>query len=882
MDDLSRAEYPAMLGHLQPQQAVTTFQERVKRINRINQEIAEWLQERRKVEEQYVAGLKRLMTHRVPSATTDLGIFQTPWAKVLASVNAIAMSHHLYAQRLESDVEASLRNFHNKKEMQNANNMAGNLQVLAKELDEAQAKSDKLTKKAGKASAAKVDAATSQLESATQQWESQAPFIYETLQALDEQRINHLRDLLTQLETHEVDQATRTQAAAEDALNTMLEISTATEILSFSTQVTSGRPKIEKRSTTRQSSVAGGSTLAPPSIRSHDDNASEHSARNEPPAPESGKLRSRIGTMLGRRRQSVHGGFGPLSPSKGSGPFGRSLGSSHGRSISPRASSHNLSETHGRLSSLAETPDSPKGTSAEEGTPKESQEGTNGHALGSSKDTPHPRTVVNGTTTAEDIFDAPPPAGPPPSHQKMEGSSEPTKDAEGFTVPAAFNDPISQAQKEAAETGEERDQLFSLNIKNEPVAEEDADAKKAALSNVANTLSMAMPSRKTGTVRGRRDVRNTIYVPSVPTPETSSESPFPIPSPSLSSSISRPPAVAALQSEASIAGTSDTQSVRSATSLGSLVHLKHPDLHNPGLSSSIIETVSATFSREGLVSAKVSGEIAFAYNATDDTPSKGTPIALLIYLVMICNNADYTTPDRETIRINNFPRLEVIGPNRIFVQNTPAPDEFVLDVSHLQKTSIGFNYRVHADSDTALGRHCPIAFFPTWKPQGDKLGLLLQYRLADPSSFRQPVTLHNVAFVAFYEGARASAVQSKPSGTHLRDKQLVYWRMPELTLTEDWAKIVCRFVAPVGEQALPGRVEARWEYAVPAGEGAGVGISVSRLVESKGKGKASAADDDDDPFADESATPRTAEGGAGSWVEVPLVKKLVSGRYEVK
>jgi hypothetical protein len=167
--------------------------------------------------------------------------------------------------------------------MQNIHTISQNLQSMAKELDEAQDRSDRLTRKGGKANAQKVDQATSRLEAATQQWESQAPFIFETLQALDEQRINHLRDVLTQLVTHEVDQAARTQASAEDVLNTLLEIKTDQEIHNFVQRATAGRPKLEKRSTTtRQSSIAGTPSLAPPSLSGHeDDGVSEHSGPRE-------------------------------------------------------------------------------------------------------------------------------------------------------------------------------------------------------------------------------------------------------------------------------------------------------------------------------------------------------------------------------------------------------------------------------------------------------------------------------------------------------------------------------------------------------------------------------------------------------------------------
>ncbi|KAH8899765.1 hypothetical protein GQ53DRAFT_201130 [Thozetella sp. PMI_491] len=866
MDDLSRSEYPAMLANLQPGQAVQALSDRVKRIAKINQEIADWLQERRKVEELYVNGLRKLLVFKVPNASSDLGVFQAPWDKVLQSTDAIAASHQLFAQRIEKDVEHSLRGFQNKREMQNIHTISANLQTMARELEDAQDKADRLSKKGVKANAQKVDQANTKLESSTQQWESQAPFIFETLQALDEQRINHLRDVLTQLETHEVDQATRTQAAAEDAVNFMLEISTAAEIQNFANKTTMGKPKIERRggsvtgNVSRQASVTAGSTLAPQSDSGNADDASEHSGPRDI-SVEPSRLRSRIGTMLGRRRQSIHGGFGQLSPQKTLGPFTRNIATSHGRTISPRASSHNLAESHNRLSSLAESPVADLGESKENAKP--SHEGTNGvKAEDSSKEgAPEGATsILNGSP--EDIFDAPSSAAPAASQSK----EEPVKDADGFTVPPAYNDPISEAEREAA--GDEAEQLFRVDIKSEPIAEEDQDAKQAALSNVANTLTqMGMPSRKAGTIRGRRDVRNTIYMPAPTVPELTSENPFP-PSPSLPSLLARPQtAIAALASETSHA--SDTQSVRSGTSLGgaslsSITHFKHPDMHaagyGPGLHASIIETVSATFEEGVVKSAKVNGEIAFAYNPDPDS----------------------SNPDHETIRLNRFPNLDAIGPNRVFVGNTPSPDEFNLDLSHLSVTSPAFTYRVHAEAESTLAQHCPLSVHPIWKPQGDKLGLLLQYRLNPDSVFPKPVTLSNVVFVARYEG-RASGVQTKPSGTHLKEKHLIYWRLGDITLTDSYAKIICRIVGEQHHEPQPGQVEVRWDYSPPStAEDIGSGISVSRLVEGKGKEKATDDAEEEDPFADDRGPQSPPLKDGRTWADVSLARKLVSGKYEAK
>lgn len=335
--------------------------------------------------------------------------------------------------------------------------------------------------------------------------------------------------------------------------------------------------------------------------------------------------------MLGRRRQSIHGGFGQLgSPQKSLGGFSRGLGSSHSQTLSPRTSSHNLTDSQHRLPSVVESPTAEHGhrdSTADTEHGKTSHEGTNGVAAAEASKDAHPAqpSLLNGT--AEDIFDAP--TGPPPS-QQQQNNEEPTKDAEGFTIPPTMNDPISQAQRDAA--AEDGDHLFKLNIQNEPIPEEDQDAKQAALSSVANALNMGMPSRKAGTVRGRREVRNTVYMPSLPTHDVSAENPFP-PSPSLPATATGPRPTPSLTFVSETSHASDTQSIRSGTSFGGassyggMTRLKHPDMHGPaygpGLHSSIIETVSAVFQDGEAGSVKVTGEVALSYVADPNYPASG-------------------------------------------------------------------------------------------------------------------------------------------------------------------------------------------------------------------------------------------------------------------
>lgn len=858
MDDSMRAEYPGMLANLQPLQAAHALNDRVKRISKLNIEIADWLQERRKIEDQYVLSLRKLSQFRVPNAQSELGTFQPQWDKIIQSADAMAMAHHLFAVKIDKEVEQPLRNFHTRNEMQNIVTIQANLQGMAKEVDDAQKKSVALSKKGGKASAAKMDQASQRLDAATGQWESQAPFIFETLQALDETRMNHLRDVLTQYGTYEGEQAQQIQADAESVLNSLLDYNTANEIKHFVEKTTTGKPKIERQKPGLRTSMSGASSGAaptssvnvPPPPPVPEDDRSEHSGFKEGEV----NLRSRIGTMFGRRRQSIHGGFGQLSPAKG--PFSRNIKSSHGiLGLSPRASSSNLGE-QGKLSSLTERPDTSDGLPRpSETNEKKRNDGPNGIGGDAASDDFVPKHVNGGSAAASavDIANVVPPPGPPPSHKESE------KDAEGFSVPSASLDPISAAEKEA--TAEEAEPAFKLSIQKEPVAEEDPEERQAALSKFSNSLSAmgTAAARRSGTVRGRRDVRNSIYVPSSASPELTTENPFP-PSVNLHTTTSKPSVMASLTSESSIAGTSDTQSIRSSNSLGSMAHFQHPDMHETGLNSSIIETVSAIFDGGDVKSVKVNGEIAFSFNATDPSSSQ----------------------THQLIRLNNFSILESIGPNRIFVTNTnpEQPDQFTLDLSHVRQrqATVGFSYRLHIDAETPPTEHLPILFNPAWKPQGDKLGLLLQYKLNPAFKFAASdgLQLHNLVLFATYEG-NSSGAQTKPSGTHLKDKHLVYWRLGDVTLkpSQEWQKIVCRIVGEQNAEPKPGAVEARFEFSPQmTGEAPEGLISVSKLEEGKGK---EVELNDDDPFADASGSE-----GEGRWVDVPTVRKVFSGKFEAK
>ncbi len=178
--------------------------------------------------------------------------------------------------------------------MQAMSTIQGNLAAVAREVENALKRVDK--NHGGRLGANKVAAATQDFESANHQWATQAPYVFEQLQALDESRVNHLRDVLTQFETHEVDRIERNRIAAETCLNVILNLNTTDEISAFvarSSSVSSGAPVVPMRQTSR---IASGNTLTAPSpSRGGDDGASERSAGS------GGALRLGSGSGSGKR-----------------------------------------------------------------------------------------------------------------------------------------------------------------------------------------------------------------------------------------------------------------------------------------------------------------------------------------------------------------------------------------------------------------------------------------------------------------------------------------------------------------------------------------------------------------------------------------------------
>ena len=288
--------------------------------------------------------------------------------------------------------------------------------------------------------------------------------------------------------------------------------------------------------------------------------------------------------------------------------------------------------------------------------------------------------------------------------------------------------------------------------------------------------------------------------------------------------------------------TGDNHSIRSGRSLQSSASLaqKHPELTAPGLNSSIIETVSARFEDGQLTSSSLIGEIALVYNSAGAGPSQ------------------------ETIRLENFANLEKVAPNPAFVVPSSGEGEYLLNLGNITRTAVAFKYQVRGESAQA---QTPLQLAPAFKIEQTQTMVIVSYQL-HPSFFSASgstsITFRNVRVALTLEGARATSCQSKPVGTFNRERNLIFWELPEITLTRGGEpnKLLAKFITEA--PASGGHIEGKWSIDGEDANGVGSGLAVSVHDATSGS----------DPFADESAA-------GSSWKTVPTQKKLTSGSYVV-
>ncbi|EXJ81919.1 hypothetical protein A1O1_07986 [Capronia coronata CBS 617.96] len=869
--ELSRTEYPTLLASLQPEQAITVLNDRVAVISKINDDIADWLYERRKVEEAYVAGLRKLARRPQQVGATTLGIFQMPWQRIVSGTENLAASHETLAAKIESDVENPLRNFASRnREMQALVSTQGNLNAIAKELVNAQKKASKGGRRADNASSAAEDAA--------RQWETQAPYVFEQLQALDETRINHLRDVLTQFQTHEVDAIEKNRLSAESCLNALLNIETADEIKTFAAKNSEGRALRRHSSATASARPASSQNRVPPTPpppRHADDRHTQrsNSAAGQdtltplPETPHKEKHRlgglKRLGTVMGRRKSVVP----PAPPQSHSTEEKRRT-----RSFAP----FRRGDSSRSFQDLEETGEDLIPSISRDDRPTSSISHDRHHAFPTPTEREAPLAIPNGVTASQAPLESNAELAPTQPALLDTGGSSQTQAPPFHSWGEQPRSPSSAAPESPFAGAAADESSRNFMIRDKPIQEDESEAQ-LAMNNMANQLrTQAQNSglnRVQGSTRGRRDVRNTMYVPSQAEPfGASASAPRPRPAVSipagsgssdnvLASPIQRPLAPGIVHEDHGLG--SDTTSIHSSRSL--VGPSQHVDLHEPGLNASVVETVHSWFTETGITKSFVLGEVAFAYNGSASSDS-----------------------DHEIVRLLHFERLDKIAANPIFLTQVKSTGEsmaeeqagsYTLTTQPIRRPTpmIGLKYQLHID-ESNLGRYSPVLVTPAWQIVEGQVSVIVLYSL-NPVFGSEPLSLKNVTISVHLDtsgegtGKAASAMMAPTQGATFRRKlSAVVWRFNELTVKPGQERLLVRFITQ-GGMPKKGSVELKFE--IPGRTASEIGVE--KLVAG---GDSKDKDTDTDPFADDIGD-SSARGSAEEkrWEVIPTHLKLVSGRY---
>jgi hypothetical protein len=488
---------------------------------------------------------------------------------------------------------------------------------------------------------------------------------------------------------------------------------------------------------------------------------------------------------------------------------------------------------------------------------------------------PVPVALTNGTApsqpTEESHAEAVSSQHSPPENQLPPPLQPTVQEPPAPATPA--KDPITQAQRDAASAalaGDDSSRNFQ--IRDQPIQEDESEAQ-LALSSIANQLRTQAQSsginRVQGSMRGRRDVRNTMFIPndaldSIPAiPKVGAPLAIPAASSSneniLASPIQRPPVAPALHEDHGVG--SDTTSIYSSRSLGGPSN--HADLHEPGLNVSVLETVHSWFTDSGVSKAFVLGEIAFAYNSTG-----GVDV------------------EHETIRLQHFELLDKVAANPIYLTQVKSggialaeeqAGTYTIATSPIRRPSplVGLKYQLHLE-DANLAQYSPVLVTPAWQIVEGQVSVIVLYSL-NPLFGNEKVNLKNVVISVNLDtsgegtGKAVSVMMSPTPGASFKRKtSAVVWKLNDLTVKAEQERLLVRFVTQ-GGLAKKGTVELKFE--IPGRVASAIGVEKISPPSDKEK--------EVDPFADDGGEGSSARGSADEkrWELLPARKKLVSGRY---
>ncbi|KAK9472578.1 Muniscin C-terminal mu homology domain-containing protein [Dipodascopsis tothii] len=297
MESFTQSVYvDKILSSLPPTEAVALLRQRLRAARAANDEVVDWLNERSRIEEAYAAGLRRLATRPAIANAHALGSFGATWTGFVQSAGQAADASSMFVQRLARDVIKPTGEGTATRDWQEMRAIEEHLATVARGIDEAEERVDKVKKKGARVGATRVAGAHQDVNNAIAEWDNQAPLVFDKFQGIDEGRLLLLKNVLTRYQTCEVDKAQTVVSVCEGNLNSLLSFEPADEVQLFATQIATNGAPAELREPARPRAAPAPAPVPAPARRRgsvQPDDKSTHSKEHTP-----SKFKTRVGTMF--------------------------------------------------------------------------------------------------------------------------------------------------------------------------------------------------------------------------------------------------------------------------------------------------------------------------------------------------------------------------------------------------------------------------------------------------------------------------------------------------------------------------------------------------------------------------------------------------------
>lgn len=655
-------------------------------------------------------------------------------------------------------------------------NMHSNLSEIAQNIEFSQEKVDKYNENPSKHQD-KLLKYQNSLASSNQAWDSQAPYVFEAFESTDYERLQFLRDSLLRFQTAYSDTLNKISQTNEQTLEKILNFDPEIEIERFA-KVSSETKYVPKSTRKAAESIASprsnnGAFPSPSKANSHNTPApmSAASSRQVSSAsnmtnhqigssltvnsngttkksrfhlgsssgsPEKGKLRSKVGSIFGKRKNKKNEHF--------VNPIGEQVPESETSSIN-QSPSREAVKKQSRASSFLSSNQSQQ-------QPQQPQQPQQQQPKPVQKD-------VTGPSSSHGIS----------SNIPLSLNQEPLKPTSRASSSANLNADYQRANVPLpAHPQQPQANGFSAQPYNAPTPIEQPQHSHDS----SHHAPPPPPTRKTGPF-GSQNLSNINEDADASFSQEQGQYQMQQHTGTFNSA-NRQSGNFDYQNKRLSSFNSFSSTHLRAQNTGSTINVasslfQHADLTSPGLNASIAEVINAKFKDGVQISSQLIGEIAFNYQS----------------------ETGFDLPTKINVKIDGFEKFDKIIPNNQLLQQIES-NEFELSPNFiLSRTLGGLKYSIKSID-------APIVIVPAWKFEPHQASVMLTVKLNDVISSKLPenteIEVRDLIVSVSVAGNVATSALSKPQGTFNKDKSRIVWKFKEpvfLSATKE-EKLIGRFI----------------------------------------------------------------------------------------